>query len=238
MLACLIGLGIMYAAAAQESERDERTFADAGAVLADLLARPESGLSRELLQEAHGLMVVPNTVRAGFFLGGRRGRGILVLRTASGEWSNPAFVVLTGGSIGWQIGAQSADVVLAFMSERAAQRLAGGRITLGGDIGVTAGYSGSQASGAVRPAADVRAFAISRGLFLGATFEGTRLALDAERNRSYYGDEKLALASQELPAPNAARRFLLSLIELEAARAPTRADGLSSDEATLYPLGP
>ena len=233
---------------------EDQTFADAAAVVADLLALPTSGFTPELLRHAHGVLVVPNTIRGGFFVGARRGRGIMVRRSASGEWSNPAFVTLTGGSIGWQIGAQSADVVLVLTSERAATRMANGGLTLGGDVSVTAGYGSQDTAGAVSPTASVHAFAISRGLFAGAAFEGARIAIDHERNLAFYGRGDLALAPQDAVTPNTARRFLLSLddgsslypgkndypgteypLEPESSAPAT---GLSADEATLYPLEP
>jgi lipid-binding SYLF domain-containing protein len=246
ILFLLLALGL---SAAQAQSRDEQTFADATAVLEDLLVLPDTGFSPELLRQAHGVLVVPNSVRGGLFLGGRRGRGVLVRRWASGEWSNPSFVTLTGGSIGWQIGAQSADVVLVFTSERAAARLSNGGLTLGGDVSVTAGYGSQDSAGAVSPTAAVHAFAISRGLFAGAAFEGARLSIDHERNLAFYGQQGYALAPQDTQTPSAARRFLLRLGE-GGSRYPgvsskgelpvdqSSAGGLSEDEATLFPLGP
>jgi lipid-binding SYLF domain-containing protein len=244
LLTLTFALGV---AAAQT--RDERTFADATAVLEDLLALPATGFSPELLRQAHGVLVVPNTVRGGLFLGGRRGRGVLVRRWASGEWSNPSFVTLTGGSIGWQIGAQSADVVLVLTSERAATRLSNGGLTLGGDVSVSVGYGSQDSAGAVSPSAAVHAFAISRGLFAGAAFEGARLSIDHDRNLAFYGAHGYALAPQDAQTPSAARRFLLRLGEGgsrypgvsakgELSTSEPETGGLSEEEATLYPLQP
>jgi lipid-binding SYLF domain-containing protein len=242
---CCFALAQCVISIALAQTRDEMKLADATAVLQDLTNRSEQALPAELLRRARGLLIVPNTVRGGLLLGGRRGRGALVVRTPTGEWSTPAFVTLTGGSIGWQIGAESADVVLVITSEAATTQLTRGRLTLGGDVAVTAGYSNEQAADAVQWNADVYAFAIGRGLFAGASFEGNRVALDYGRNQDYYGATTAALAALDASTPPAAREFLAQLRALEGAAPalpgrPSVPDSgsLSAEEATIYPLGP
>ena len=123
-LALSLGAGVAAA--------DEAKLVDAAALLQTFTSDDGDSIPIDLLQRAHGIAVIPDVFRGGFILGGRRGRGVLVVRSDNGEWSNPAFITLTGGSIGWQIGAESADIVLIFANDRsipapaAVARCAGG----------------------------------------------------------------------------------------------------------------
>jgi hypothetical protein len=112
------------------------------AVLAAFTADDEQAIPAELLARAQGIAVIPHLIRGGFILGGRRGRGVLSVRTANGQWSNPALITLTGGSIGWQFGAESADVVLVFGNDRSNRHISHGKFTLGGDATAVAGPLG------------------------------------------------------------------------------------------------
>ena len=81
------------------------------------MAIPEKGIPPALLNDADGIAIIPGVIKAGLVLGGRHGSGIMVVRDREGRWSNPSFVTITGGSIGWQIGVQSADIILVFRSK-------------------------------------------------------------------------------------------------------------------------
>src|SRR5687767_13526485 len=100
-----------------EAQRDTDRFVDAAKVLELFTTDEEHGIPADILQRARGIAVIPGLIRGGFLFGGRRGRGVLAIRSPNGEWSNPAFVTLTGGSFGAQFGAESADVVLVFAHE-------------------------------------------------------------------------------------------------------------------------
>ena len=121
-------------------------------------------------------MIVPRVIKAGLVVGGRFGRGVVLVRNGKGCWSNPAFVTLTGGSVGWQIGVQSTDLVLVFKNRKTADRLLHGKdkLTLGADAAVAAGPLGRQAEAGTdaRLHAEIYSYSRSRGLFAGISLKG------------------------------------------------------------------
>ena len=94
------------------------------------------------------VVVVPDSIKGGLVIAARRGHGLLSVRKPDGTWSNPSFVTLTGGSIGFQAGVQSSDIVLVFRSARGVESIVNGKFTLGADAGVAAGPVGRNASAA------------------------------------------------------------------------------------------
>jgi lipid-binding SYLF domain-containing protein len=179
-----------------------RAFTDAG----------DDSIPTELLTRARGIAVIPKVFRGGFLLGARRGRGILSLRMDDGSWSNPAFVTLTGGSIGWQIGAESTDIVLIFANDNAVKNMASGKFTLGGEASAIAGPLRRQASSSMTFRAEVYGYLRSRGLYAGAAFQGARLRIDEDLGASFYsGIPAAPLGPQSAATPSAARPFLLAL---------------------------
>ncbi|MDN5862642.1 MAG: lipid-binding SYLF domain-containing protein, partial [Salinisphaera sp.] len=157
------------------SENEE--VAEATAVLTDFVTIPENAIPPALLQSAYGIAVIPSVLKVGFILGGQRGSGVLAVRTESGAWSNPVFVTLTGGSIGWQIGASSTDLVLVFKSRQSVDEIANGQVTLGGTAAVAAGPVGRSASASTSAdlEAEIYSYSRSRGLFAGVAVKGAVL---------------------------------------------------------------
>jgi lipid-binding SYLF domain-containing protein len=135
--------------------------------------------------------IIPGIIKAGFVIGGRHGRGVVLVRCPDGGWSNPIFVTLTGGSIGWQAGAQSTDLVLVFKTQRGVERILKnrGKLTLGADVSVAAGPVGREAAAATdaQLRAEIYSYSRSRGLFAGASFEGDALLIDRGGNECFYG---------------------------------------------------
>src|SRR3990170_6828576 len=125
--ACLMGATALAWAGREEDARARNAIR----VMTDIQAIPESAIPDKLLDEAKAIVVVPDTIKAGLVLGGRRGHGVMSVKTPEGTWSNPVFVKLTGGSIGLQAGVQSSDVVLAFRSDRGLESIVNGKFTLG-----------------------------------------------------------------------------------------------------------
>lgn len=161
----------------------------AAEVLAEVQDIPEQSIPEWLLRDAHAVAVIPGVVKAGFVVGGRRGRGVLAVRGSDGRWSSPAFITLTGGSVGFQAGIQSADVVLVFKSRRSVEDLVRGKFTLGGDASVAAGPVGRSAEAATdtKLAAEIYAYSRARGLFAGVSLDGSALRIDHEANEAVYG---------------------------------------------------
>jgi lipid-binding SYLF domain-containing protein len=213
-----ISLAVARPSAAETSDGDR--LIRASEVLVKFTAEDESSIPAALLERAHGIAVIPSLVRGGFFVGGRRGRGVLSVRTADGQWSNPAFVTLTGGNIGLQFGAEWADVVLVFANEQSVKNMASGKFTMGGDATAIAGPLGKRATAAITAKAEVYIYTRSRGLYAGAAFEGARLAVDGDGNKAFYlGDEHQALGPATAATPATAQQFIETLRGVSAAGA-------------------
>ena len=227
-----------------EAQRDTDRFVDSAKVLELFTTNEEHGIPADILQRARGIAVIPNLIRGGFVFGGRRGRGVLAIRSPNGEWSNPAFVTLTGGSFGAQLGAESADVVLVFANDRSVRNIASGKFTLGGDATAIAGPLGRRTQTAVTGHAEVYVYMHSRGLFAGAAFEGTRLDVDQEASADLYRNTSgVPLGAQTSETPSATLPFLDALRtaavlpDTPSAVAPNGSPASpSSDEAVTFPL--
>ena len=194
----------------------------------------------ELLERARGMAIIPDVFRGGFILGARRGRGILSLRMDDGSWSNPAFVTLTGGSIGWQIGAESTDIVLIFANENAVKNISSGKFTLGGAASAVAGPLRREASSTMTFRAEVYGYLRSRGLYAGAAFQGARLDIDEDLGRAFYQGFSgvRPLGPMSAATPSDARDFLLALDQavLASARSNVEPEAETDPETRTFPL--
>ena len=240
-LLSLIVLGMLIAPLAEADPRGDAELARAQQLIREFTGAGGDSIPVELLQEARAIAVVTNVVRGGFILGARRGRGVLSVRTEDGGWSNPAFIALTGGSIGWQIGADSTDVVLIFANQNAVRNIASGKFTLGGEATAVAGPLRSHASSTMTFRAEVYGYQISRGLYAGAAFQGARLKIDDELGDSYYSGlpDTRALGPQGAGTPIEARRFLNALDEAALGVGPVvekTAPAMEPQEARTFPL--
>ena len=140
----LLGFGAVPAVAAEEEPGAER-IAKAVEVLREMIDLPDEGLPSRILEKCHGIAVIPGVIKAAYGFGGQYGRGLVVVRNEDGTWSNPAFISLIGGSLGWQIGVQKADIVLVFKTSKSIDNIAEGKVTLGADLSVAAGPVGRSA---------------------------------------------------------------------------------------------
>jgi lipid-binding SYLF domain-containing protein len=158
-------------------------------VLKAIEAIPEKGIPPALLGNANGIAIIPNVIKAGFILGGRYGTGVLLVRNSDGSWSNPAFVSITGGSVGWQIGVQGIDIILVFKSSRSIEHIMTGKFTLGADASIAAGPVGREASAAtdVQLKSEIYSYSRSRGLFAGISLAGAVLHVDEDADGNFYG---------------------------------------------------
>jgi SH3 domain-containing YSC84-like protein 1 len=155
-------------------------------VLEKFVTDPKQRIPASLIRSAQGIAVIPNVVQAGFVFGGRRGSGVLMVRDAQGNWGNPAFVTVTGGSFGLQIGAQSSDVILIFRSRGAVTELLTDNFSLGGNVSVAAGPIGGDIVNPNSTNAQVFSYARNEGLFAGVALEGAKVAFDPRATQRYY----------------------------------------------------
>jgi lipid-binding SYLF domain-containing protein len=188
---------------------EDATIRAAGEVLAQFLDLHIKEIPASLLAEAHGVAIIPDVIKLGFVLGGQRGKGIVIIREKDGSWRAPLFVTITGGSVGWQVGAQSTDFVLVFKTQKSVEGLLRGKFTLGADVAIAAGPVGRRAGAATDTElkAEIYSYSRSRGLFAGVSLEGSALQVDHEANAAFYG------AAQPSGQPPAVPEAALKLVE-------------------------
>jgi len=179
-------LAVSLPAAAREDDERAR---NAERVLAEIMQAPDKRVPSDLLGSAEAIAVIPDVVKAGLVLGGRHGKGLLSVRSPDGTWSNPTFIALTGGSIGFQAGVQSTDVVLVFRTRRGVDSVVNGKFTLGADASVAAGPVGRTAAASTdaQLRAEIYSYSRARGLFAGIALDGAVLAIDHDTNQLAYG---------------------------------------------------
>jgi lipid-binding SYLF domain-containing protein len=183
----LISCFIVMASAIDAGKETERIEKSTG-VLNDFSKMKES-IPNELIKQAQGVIVIPHMINAGLAVGGKRGKGVAIVKMADGKWSNPVFVTFTGGSLGLQIGVQSVDLVLVFKHKYVLTKMEKGDFTIGGDVSVAAGPVGrsSTASTDYKLEAEVYSYSRSKGLFAGLSINGSNISVDKSANANFYG---------------------------------------------------
>ncbi|ACI99754.1 lipid-binding SYLF domain-containing protein [Rhodospirillum centenum] len=156
-----------------------------------LLTDPEYANLKSLVQRARAVMILPNVIQAGFFLGGGGGTGVLVARGDDGAWSGPAFYTMAEASFGLQFGGQSSQMMLVIMTQKGLEAVIDRKVKLGADANVAVGELGTAvgAGYGVGIGADIYVYAKSSGLFGGAAVEGSVIAPRTEWNNSFYRQE-------------------------------------------------
>jgi lipid-binding SYLF domain-containing protein len=194
-----------------EANTREAAIVDSSAqVLNEIMQIPAQGIPRSLLTSAEGLVIVPGILKGGFVIGVERGRGVVLVRDENGNWQLPQFVVITGGSIGWQAGVQATDLVLVFKSKRSVQGLLTGKFTVGVDAAAAAGPVGREMSAATdaKLQAEIYSYSRSRGLFAGFSVDGAKIDLDRAMTDAYYRPMVPAVAGQAAPVPASSLRLM------------------------------
>jgi lipid-binding SYLF domain-containing protein len=187
-LTTALAAALFFAAAGARAADPNNTIAQSEQVLNELLAIPGRQLPARLLNEAQGVAIIPRVIKIGFVAGVRRGHGVMLARDNDGQWSLPRFIRLTGGSVGWQAGIQGTDVVLVFRTRGSIERLMRGRFTIGVDAAAAAGPVGRNAAAATDASLSTEIFSYSRsrGLFLGASVDGSVIEIDRQANAAFY----------------------------------------------------
>jgi len=167
---------------------EEVVIRNAIEVLNDLSVIPEQAIPSSLLNNAYGVAIIPSVIKIGFMGGGRYGKGVLLVRTESSRWSNPSFVYIAGGSFGFQFGAQSADTILVFKSQKSIDSITSGKITLGADASFAAGPIGRLVGAGtdLKLKSENYSYARNRGLFIGISLDGSVLNIHQSSNINFY----------------------------------------------------
>lgn len=226
LFAAVISVAFLLVSTASAATREEDRVAVAADVVDQLSRIPEKAIPPQLLSRAYAVAVIPNVVRAAFGLGAKRGKGVLVVRQDNNSWSNPSFVTLTAGSVGWQVGADSTDVILVFKNRKGVDGIANGKLTLGANASVAAGPVGRHTGVAtdIEFQAEVYSYSRSRGLFAGVALEGAGVTMDKKANARFYGSVDMTperiFASSPNIAPDIANTFV-QVLTAQTTRLPT-----------------
>ncbi len=194
---------------------------EAAAVFDEVMGAPDKGIPQELLDHAHCIVIVPDLKTAGFIVGAKYGKGFLSCRNKSNDgWSAPASVRIEGGSVGFQIGASSTDLIMLVMNERGSEKLMEDKFTVGAEGSVAAGPVGRTATAQTdaQMHADILSWSRTQGLFAGVALEGATLRQDLDDNNEVYGERlhnrEIVTGGRHVPA--AAARFI-SLLDHQSA---------------------
>ena len=154
----------------------------------EIMNAPDNGIPHELLQSATCVAIIPGAKRAAFVFGGSYGRGLVTCHTGSG-WSAPAFLLVTGGSFGFQIGGSSTDIIMIFRNSSGMKHLLSDKFKLGADASAAAGPVGRSAAAATDAEmhAEILTYSRSRGVFAGVSLNGAVVKPDRGADEAMYG---------------------------------------------------
>ena len=216
----LISFGIVFtlflvSGAWADGSKQRKILRTSQFVLEEIQKSPDQQIPINLISKAKAIIVFPTMLKAGFFVGARYGKGIASVRAEeTGEWGPPAFLFTTGGSVGFQFGAQAIDLILLVMSQRGLEGLLNEQFTLGGDIAISAGPVGrhAEASADVFMQGEIYSYSRSKGLFGGISLKGTIITSDSDANLTYYGhpytSEEILLTKQVRKVPESGKQFI------------------------------
>ena len=210
-------------AGSQADIKDEiEQSAKAARVFDEIMSAPDKAIPKRVLDDADCVAVFPSVIKAAFGIGGRGGRGVVSCRAANG-WSAPAFLKVGGGSFGAQIGVESTDYVMLFMTPESARSLLESNVKVGGNLSVAAGPVGREAGAAtdVKLNAQLLTYSRSKGLFAGAALEGAVIETANDDMRDAYGSGVTArqvLFDGSAKAPEPIREFARTLAKHSAGK--------------------
>jgi SH3 domain-containing YSC84-like protein 1 len=223
-LFAILSLGTLgWAASAKEDATDR--LDSATQVMHEIMRAPDNGIPEEVLEHARCVAVVPHMIKGGFVFGAKAGKGVATCRTPGG-WSAPAFITISGGSWGLQIGVEAVDLVLIIQNEKGVQKLLSSNFHVGADASAAAGPVGRHAEAGTDWKMDTEILTYSRakGVFAGLTLEGASIRQDSDSRRAMYGHgiTTRALLLGKVPAPAATQAFLA---EIHSAKSQAVAEG-------------
>jgi len=203
-VALLLPLTVSMLFAADEPDKRIRVSAE---VLSEIMHAKDKGIPEDLLEKSQCVGIIPDLKRAGFIVGAKYGKGVVVCRTESG-WSAPANVRIEGGSIGLQIGAGETDVVFLLMNRRGMNKLEADKFTFGADASVMAGPVGrtTEAQTDALMNAEILSWSRARGIFAGISIDGATLRPERADNRALYGRDvtEREILEGQIPRPSVA----------------------------------
>jgi lipid-binding SYLF domain-containing protein len=201
---------------------------EAAVVFSEVMATPDKGIPQDLLADAHCIVIVPSLKTAAFLVGGKYGKGYVSCRHHGG-WSAPGTVRIEGGSVGFQIGGSTTDVIMLVMNQGGEDKLLSSKFTLGGEGSVAAGPVGRTATAQtdLQMHAEILSWSRTQGLFAGVALEGATLRQDLDDNAELYGRriDNREILTTPVRAPRAAAKLLAELNHHPAHEHATTATG-------------
>jgi lipid-binding SYLF domain-containing protein len=180
-------------------------------VFKEIMNAPDQGIPQNLLESAKCIAIIPGDVKFAFIFGGNYGRGLATCRTERG-WSAPMFVAVDGGSVGYQIGGSSTDLVMLFMNDHALQSLLSDKFKLGADASVAAGPVGRNGSAGtdLKLNAEILSYSRTKGVFAGVSLDGAVVQADKSGDQAMYGHDvdRHEILSGRVTVPESARPLL------------------------------
>jgi lipid-binding SYLF domain-containing protein len=186
-----VALAVAFSAVASDREDDVSRIHHSADVFDQIMKAPDQGIPAGLLEKAKCIAIIPGDVKFAFIFGGNYGRGLATCRTESGHWSAPLFLAVDGGSVGYQIGGSSTDLVMLFMNDHALHSLLSDKFKLGGDASVAAGPVGRSADADTdaKLTSEILSYSRTKGVFAGVSLQGAVVQADKSGDKAMYGDD-------------------------------------------------
>ena len=211
LIVTTLGLLVTLNAVASDREDDVKRTQKAAQVFKEIMDTPDRGIPQELLETVKCIAIIPGDVKFAFIFGGNYGRGLATCRTGHG-WSAPMFVAIEGGSVGYQIGGSSTDLVMLFMNDHALQSLLSDKFKIGADASVAAGPVGRHAAADTdaKMKAEILSYSRAKGVFAGVSLDGAVVQADKSGDEAMYGEhvDRHEILSGKVPVPESARPLL------------------------------
>jgi lipid-binding SYLF domain-containing protein len=211
LIVTTLGMLVTLNAVASDREDDVKRTNKAAQVFKEIMNTPDQGIPQELLESVKCIAIIPGDVKFAFIFGGNYGRGLATCRTGHG-WSAPMFVAIEGGSVGYQIGGSSTDLVILFMNDHALQSLLSDKFKIGADASVAAGPVGRHAAADtdVKLKAEILSYSRAKGVFAGVSLDGAVVQADKSGDEAMYGEhvDRHEILSGKVPVPESARPLL------------------------------
>ncbi len=190
LIATTLVVLVTLTAVASDREDDVKRTQKAAQVFQEIMSTPDQGIPSELLESAKCVVIIPGDKKFAFVFGGSYGRGLATCRTEHG-WSAPMFVAIDSGSVGYQIGGSSTDIVMLFMNDHALQSLLSDKFKMGADASVAAGPVGRSAAAStdLKLTAEILSYSRSKGIFAGVSLDGAVMQADKSGDKAMYGDD-------------------------------------------------
>lgn len=221
-LTLAFALGCAPLVAQTDKSKTAERLNDAATLFSEIMGAPDKAIPQDLLDKSYCVVLVPGLKKAAFVVGGKFGRGFSVCRNPNGPgWGPPAAIRVEGGSVGFQIGVSSTDVVLLVMNEGGMKHLTSSQFTVGADAAAAAGPVGRSTTAQTDALmnAEILSWSRSRGAFAGISLDGATLRNDIDENQAMYGqrwESKQILGSGAKPPATADK--LLTILNKYSSR--------------------